>query len=131
MVRPFNAVQDARIHGPHDFGDGQRTPVAFGQTIQCGLRLGIKVLGSFDFETNEFAQLRVVIALQELSLAVPEMGEIFSRKVDAALLSIRAEVAQNIRELKCHAEIDCVVLSVADVGPKTCRQINPTIEATR
>src|SRR5206468_11618280 len=77
------------------------------------------------FEADEFAKLGVVMSLEEICLAVPKICKIFLGKIDAALFSIRAEVAQNIGELKGHAKIYSIVLGVGGDRTKDVQADQP------
>ena len=85
---------------------------SFGQAGQRLLRFRIEIPCSRGFEPDEIAEGRAFMVLEEIGFAVLEFFQILLGKVDSSLFRVCRQIPKNIGELKGHAEVNGIILSM-------------------
>ena len=106
----LDALQNSAIHAAHDLGDGEGSTFPLAAVSRGEGGLGIEILRPLDFEFHELREFRLVSPVKQVFFTITETRKVFLGEVHTAAFGVVAQVAQNVRQLKCHAEIDCMVL---------------------
>ena len=98
----FNAIEKPLVDPAHDLGSQDPSRI---EGRRFALRRGEEVPGARHLKPHQVAERRIPLPARERFLRVSEPPHIFAREIDPPARHVRAEIAQDVRELKRHSQI--------------------------